>query len=50
MIKQKIIFKIVDYEVEDADTIESYAGLDEASENDLISGAEEGFMMGYMGA
>jgi len=50
MKRQKLIFKIVEYEVEDTDNVESYAGIAEASENDLLSASEQGFMMGYMGA
>lgn len=47
--KQRMIFKIVDYE-EATDDIETYDGLEQAAEDDIISGAEEGFMLGYMEA
>ncbi|MFA5142256.1 MAG: hypothetical protein WC471_04770 [Candidatus Woesearchaeota archaeon] len=47
--KQKVIFKIVDYD-EVTDDIETYDGLEQAADDDIISGAEEGFMLGYMEA
>lgn len=50
MKRQKVIFKIVDYDVEEADNIESYEGIEEASENDLLSAEEQGFMVGFAGA
>jgi hypothetical protein len=47
--KQKLMFKIIDYDVA-TDDIETYEGLEEAAEEDMISGAEEGFMLGYIEA
>jgi hypothetical protein len=48
-IEQRMVIKIVDFEIEN-DDIETYQGLEEASENDLLSPEEQGFMLGYIGA
>lgn len=48
-IEQRMIIKIVDFEVYN-DNIETYDGLNEAIDDDLLSAEEQGFMMGYIGA
>lgn len=50
MKRQKLIFKIVEYDVENVDNVESREGIEYAAEDDILSGAEEGFLMGYTGA
>jgi len=48
-IEQRMVIKIVDFEVYN-DDIETYSGLTEAVDNDLLTSEEEGFMMGYIEA